>query len=190
APASKNRRNHTLSLRSSHSERLLYHDPFNRSLAEKKIIRRTTIAITAAVTLHVTPSSSKPFRVPVVLPPTSSTPYSCISSPSTTIERGAGPGPGQATVGLQPCAQPVVDVVQSDNSSEEESGLRPLFQSTRVVLTTPNPLSAIAGQQQWTEDKDDDKEDEEASQPGSTDAQSSSSDGGSPQRKNHKSSHC
>jgi WD repeat-containing protein 24 len=72
-------------------------------------------------------------------------------------------------------------------SSDEESGLRPLIsphQSTRVVPTTPSPLSHIAGQHLWTEDEEDDKEDDEASpSPGSTDTESSSSEGSTQQKK-------
>ena len=70
-------------------------------------------------------------------------------------------------------------------SSDEESGLRPLispYQSTRVVPTTPSPLSHVAVQQQWSEDEEDGKEDDEASpSPGST--ESSSSSEGNAQRK-------
>ena len=81
-------------------------------------------------------------------------------------------------------------IAEGGASSDEESGLRPLispYQSTRAVPTTPSPLSAIAGQQQWTEDEDDD--DEASPSPASTDTESSSSEGSSPQRKKRKSSH-
>ena len=83
-------------------------------------------------------------------------------------------------------------IAEGGASSDEESGLRPLispYQSTRAVPTTPSPLSAIAGQQQWTEDEDDDDDDEASPSPASTDTESSSSEGSSPQRKKRKSSH-
>jgi hypothetical protein len=74
-----------------------------------------------------------------------------------------------------------------DGSSDEDSGLKPLmspYQSTRVVPTTPSPLSHVASQQQWSEDEEDGKEDNEASpSPGSTDTESSSGSGGSTQQK-------
>jgi hypothetical protein len=73
-------------------------------------------------------------------------------------------------------------------SSDEESGLRPLispYQSTRVVPATPSPLSHVAGQQRWTEDEEDDEDDnDEASpSPGSTDTESSGSDGSAQRKK-------
>ncbi|KIM74206.1 hypothetical protein PILCRDRAFT_711720 [Piloderma croceum F 1598] len=73
-------------------------------------------------------------------------------------------------------------------SSDEESGLRPLispYQPTRVVPTTPSPLSHVAVQQQWSEDEEGGNEDNEASpSPGST--ESSSSSEGNAQRKKRK----
>jgi hypothetical protein len=87
---------------------------------------------------------------------------------------------------------PVEDKADGGGSSDEESGLRPLispYQSTRVVPTTPSPLSHIAGQQQWTEDEEDDGDDDDVSpSPGSTDTESSNPEDGA-KRKKYQPSH-
>jgi WD repeat-containing protein 24 len=74
-----------------------------------------------------------------------------------------------------------------DGSSDEETGLRPLispYQSTRVVPTTPSPLSHVAVQQRWSEDEEDGNEDDEASpSPGSTESSSNSSEDNAQRKK-------
>lgn len=77
---------------------------------------------------------------------------------------------------------------ESESNSDEESGLRPLispYQTTKIMLPTPSPLSHIAGQQQWTEDEDDGRGDiDQASpSPGSTDTESNTSEDGSSQQR-------
>jgi WD repeat-containing protein 24 len=75
-----------------------------------------------------------------------------------------------------------------DGSSDEETGLRPLispYQPTRVVPTTPSPLSHVAVQQRWSEDEEDGNEDDEAPpSPGFTESSSNSEDNA--QRKKRK----
>ena len=73
------------------------------------------------------------------------------------------------------------DSARGDSDSDEETGLMPLispYQATRVIPTTPSPLSHVAGRQRWTEDELDDDKDESSPSPGSTDTESDGSSSG------------